>query len=300
MAKSLANLKLGCWILREKIGLGGTAEIWRADHLGGGVPAAIKVMHAEKAVQPVHVKSFQGEWELLSQLDHPGVPRVLERGVVDQRPAMAMEYVPGANVSSLLARRTPFPALGVLVQLAGIVDFLHRKRVVHGDLKLENLILNPQSQVKLVDFGTARRRHLLSPVTAIFAKPQARIFGTAAYLAPEIIAGKRSDFPSDLYALGVCAFALCVGRTPFEATRLSAKLRAHANEAAPTLAEMVPGFPPGPSSLIDRCLAKDPRHRPASAAEVEAAGRLIQSQLTQSALHRAIKQADDVFDLDAD
>lgn len=293
MAKSLTNLALGPFTLREMIGSGGIAEVYRADHRDdtgreGAKQYAVKVMRPERAVEKQQVKNFLEEYDTLQNLKHPGIPIVRRQGEVDGRPAFVMDLVPGNNLALMQADTKSFPGVRCLAELCTIAAFLHQQDIIHNDLKLENCMLRPDGSLVLLDFGSVRYPRRTSLIERLLPKMVPKmIFGTATYLAPELIQGKRPTFRTDVYALGVCAFYLLTGRPPFEEARQSGRLRANLNAPPPSLATRLPSVHPTVAAIIDRCLSKDPEARPAAATEVQAAAKLHLDKMRESTVIRA-------------
>ncbi len=292
MAKTLANQTIGPFILRELIGAGGIAEVYRADHRDEThleKQYAVKVMRPERAAEKEQVKNFLEEYDTLQALKHASVPVARRQGEVDGRPAFVMDLVPGHNLAVMQAKKMPFPAVRSLAELCAVAAFLHQQDIIHNDLKLENCIIRPDGGLVLVDYGSVRYPRRTSFIQRLFRKPSKSIFGTATYLAPELIQGERPTFRTDVYALGVCAFMMLTGKPPFEEARQSGRLRANLNAPPPSIAERMPGIHPTVAAVIDRCLSKDPESRPAAAPEVHAAAKLHLEKLHESEVHRVQK-----------
>jgi len=293
MAKVLTNLTLGPFTLREMIGSGGIAEVYRADHRDDtgrdeAKQYAVKVMRPERAVEKQQVKNFLEEYDTIQSLTHPGIPVVRRQGEVDGRPAFVMDLVPGSNLALLQTQPQSYPGVHCLAELCAVAAFLHQHDIIHNDLKLENCMLRPDGKLILLDYGSVRFPRRTSFLSKLLPKPQPKmIFGTATYLAPELIQGKRPTFRTDVYALGVCAFYLLTGKAPFEEARQSGRLRANLNAAPPSIAERLPGIHPTVATIIDRCLSKDPEARPSAAPEVHAAAKLHLEKLRESDVFRA-------------
>ncbi len=294
MARSLTNVAFGPYVLREIIGAGGIAEVYRADHRDDGHRAdhhgyAVKVMRPERALEKQQVKNFLEEFDTIQSLTHSAIPVARRQGEIDGRPAFAMDLVPGDNLAVIQAKKLSYPGVRCLAELCAVSGFLHQQDIIHNDLKLENCLLRPDGSLVLVDYGSVRFPRRTSFVQRLFAKPQKSVFGTATYLAPELISGKRPTFRTDVYALGVCAFLLLTGKPPFEESRQSGRLRANLNAAPPSIAGRVPGIHQAVAAIIDRCLAKDPEARPTSATEVNAAAQMHLTKLRESEVHRAVR-----------
>lgn len=259
---SLLGYTIGSFALRELIGFGGVAEVYRAVHTESGKEHAIKVLRSERLGDRDKVKAFGDEYRWLTRLNHPGIPAARRTAEIAGRPCFIMDLVPGENLAALLAKGKPLRGVPSLLALTGIVAYLHERRLVHNDLKLENTILRPDGGLSLVDFGSVREQAADNVITRFFTRRPTQIFGTATYLSPELIAGKRPTTASDVYALGVCAFLLLSGKPPFAAERASGRLRANASEEPPSIRERLPQLPPTVVTAIDACLAKRPEDRP--------------------------------------
>jgi eukaryotic-like serine/threonine-protein kinase len=191
---------------------GGMGHVFLCRHTGLGVPAAVKVVPFDAS--PQVSERILAEAELLSELEHPNIVRLLEVGSLDdESPYLLMEFVPGSELSrpvdggrTLAVQQT----LRVLDQAAGALDYLHERGIVHRDVKPQNLLLDARanSAVKLIDFGIAVRT---GGNTFDFARALA---GTPGYMAPEQAAGASCSPAVDRYALGALALELLTGRPP--------------------------------------------------------------------------------------
>jgi serine/threonine protein kinase len=288
MAETLINQSVGPYVVREPISAGGVAEVFRVQHRTDHSVLALKVLRPERQAEKHHLKAFNDEFDLLSRLDHPGIPKARRREEIKGRACILMDFVPGQTLHALQSHAGRFDAITAFLQLTGITAYLHREGVVHNDLKLENAILRPDGSLALVDFGNAR----IGQKKGIFARLLGKrepTFGTPTYLAPELISGEGSpSFRSDCYSLAVCCFILLSGEPPFNYDRKSARLRAAVNQAAPTLRGRVPSVSSSFSKLVDTCLAKDPAQRLDSAEVLHNGLKLV---LKASGVH-AVKAID--------
>lgn len=269
--RSLVNVQVGPYTLRTQIGLGGAAEVWHATHVDDERAYAVKLLRPEHREDVNQLKALETEFSILEQLRHKALTPGRRWVEIDDRSGYVMDLVPGMNMSVALARKLPFNGLHCLRDLVDVVAFLHENELIHNDIKLENCILRPEGSLALVDLGNVRRMQWTNVITGFFRRPAQQIFGTATYLAPELIAGKRPTVKSDLYAIGVCTFLFLTGKPPFMADTNDERLRANISETPPGLASRIPGIPPGPAAILDRCLAKKADARPESAEEVLAA-----------------------------
>jgi len=254
--------------LRELIGVGGTAEVYRASLRGSVIDCAVKVLHRERLEERDKVKAFHNEFEILHRLTCPGVPVAQKRGEIDGRPCFQMDLVAGDTLAALQASHAILPGPSLLLAVTRIVAHLHEHNLVHNDLKLENMILGPDGGLTLIDFGSAREARD-SVIARLFQRKAEQIFGSITYLAPELLAGNRPSPESDVYALGVCAFLLLAGVPPYSAgkaqDRPSERLRRLQQARIPSIKDHVRNLPPLIATAIDASLAKDPERRPADA-----------------------------------
>jgi serine/threonine protein kinase len=151
--------------------------------------------------------------------------------------------------------------LPILVRLADAVAYAHSHHVIHRDLKPGNILLTPDQEVKILDFGIAARLD-----TGTTAGPA--VCGTPYYMAPEQIRGQDTTPATDIYALGATSFHLATGRPPFKDGNV---IEAHIKQTPPDPQELAPGLPPGLGPVILQCLEKDPQKRFASAADLREA-----------------------------
>jgi serine/threonine-protein kinase len=257
----LFNQSFGSYILRDLIGGGGVAEVWRAEHRTDQQPVAVKVMRPERLADRFHVRSFAREQEVLRDLQHPGIPRIRHQGELAGRPGFALDFIPGQTLVEACKQRD-LPRIQALSELCDIVEHLHSRNIVHNDLKLENVLWRTTGGVVLVDFGNVRRLGPVREITSMFLREPPRAFNTATYVAPELLTGGKATCASDVYALGVCAFLVLTGQPPFTDKTQSAKLRAHATATPPAIRGRIPTLPAAQAQVMDACLAKFASARP--------------------------------------
>jgi serine/threonine-protein kinase len=284
---SLINATIGPFVVRQQIGAGGVAEVFRVEHVDDQRSFALKILRPERLAEKDKVKAFEEEFRWLNKLKHPGLPVARRTGEIHGRPCFIMDYVPGETLAQLQSARKPIRGVSALTQLLEVCAYLHEHRVIHNDIKLENCIQRPDGRVLLVDFGSAREVQSDNVITRFFTRKATQIFGTATYLAPELIAGKRPTLLTDVYALGVCCHLLLTGRPPFDATRQSGRLRANVSEVPPSIRERLTSLAPGFAIPIDACLSKSPDERPADARVLLRELKDLPRALTESTVFRA-------------
>jgi beta-lactam-binding protein with PASTA domain/predicted Ser/Thr protein kinase len=262
----------------DLLGRGGMAEV----HLGRdtrlGRVVAIKLLRTDLARDPIFQARFRREAQSAAALNHSAIVAVYDTGeeqVVDgggalvALPYIVMEYVEGRTLRELLFERGPLE-LSLAVELtAGVLsalEYSHRAGIVHRDIKPANVMLTPDGDVKVMDFGIARA---LADVSATMTQTQA-VIGTAQYLSPEQARGETVDPRSDLYSAGCLLFELCTGRPPFVADSPVAVAYQHVREAPPRPSSLNPAIGEALDRVILHSLAKDRETRYQSAAEFRA------------------------------
>ncbi|MHC4959086.1 MAG: serine/threonine-protein kinase [Planctomycetota bacterium] len=198
----------------ELIGRGGMGEVYRATQLSLNRPVAIKVLPESLAEDKRFLDRFEREVDILSRLSHPAIVTVFERGEVDGRPYLAMEYVEGTSLRAVL-KQGPLPptdALVIVRAVLGALEHAHKKGIIHRDIKPENILLAPGGVVKVADFGLSRLVHgeELTRLTQSLVA-----LGTYEYMAPEQREqSKDCDERTDLYATGVVLYETIAGELP--------------------------------------------------------------------------------------
>jgi serine/threonine-protein kinase len=257
----------GRYEVERTLGRGGMATLYLARDGRLQRHVALKVLADDLSGDGAFRERFVREARLAARLSHPNVVRVFDAGETDGRPYIVMEYVPGETVADVLARRgkpSPAEAVDIAAQACDGLQHAHEHGLVHRDVKPQNLLVRDDGCVKLADLGIARAAestHLTQLGT---------ILGTAAYLSPEQAAGEEVTAAADVYALGAVLYELLTGRPPYEFSSL-AELTAKqgAGEIVPPR-DLDPAVPEQLEAVLMRCLARDPRFRPASAAELGA------------------------------
>ncbi|PWU22868.1 MAG: hypothetical protein C5B48_09575 [Candidatus Rokuibacteriota bacterium] len=240
--------------------------VYLATHQRLGRKAALKVIAADLAHDHGFRARFLRESELAASLDHPNVIPIYDAGEADGALYLAMRYVDGPSLQSVISERgslAPADTLRIAEQVGGALDAAHRAGLVHRDVKPANILLAEQgSHAYLCDFGLARRTDSTELTrTGIF-------LGTVDYCAPEQIEGRPLDGRTDVYSLGCVVFHCLVGRPPFVRDSEFAVLQAHLKDPPPSLSELQPGLPSSLDRAIAEAMAKDRDARYATAHEL--------------------------------
>ena len=248
--------------VRSRIAHGGMATVYLATDTRLDRQVALKVMHAELARDEEFVSRFIGEAKSVARLSHPNIVAVFDQGSDGQFLYLAMEYVPGRTLRSLLRERGRFPAdaaLGITDAILSGLAAAHAAGIVHRDVKPENVLLTADGRCKVCDFGLAR---------AQAATGQTRtglVIGTVAYIAPEQVTGHVTDFRTDVYAAGVLLFELLTGHQPHTGESPLAVAYKHVNSDVPAPSDWIDGVPRALDLLVLAATSRDPQRRPANA-----------------------------------
>ena len=253
---------IGPYRVVRPVAQGGMAEVYEVEDPATGEHLALKLLMAAATAVP----RFAREYEAMVRLNHPNVVRVYTWGVYENAPWMTLELVAGTVVQAYaksLGRpgtdRRTFEVLRVARDLALALDYVHRRGIVHRDLKSANVLMLPDGRVKLIDFGTAALSHARQVITS-----DREFVGTYAYAAPEQIQGQRVDALTDLYSFGVLLYRLLSGRRVFEDEDPRALARRHIKERPIPLRDIVPALPERVEELVNQLLEKRPADRPRS------------------------------------
>jgi serine/threonine-protein kinase len=264
--------RLGRYRLQAPIGRGGQGEVWLARDPAAGRNVALKVLRGSDA-SPVELRLFEREAELASRLESPHTVRIYDFGASDDGVYfLAMEHLDGADLRTLCRGHGPMPAgraVRFAIQACRSLEEAHGKRLVHRDIKPSNLfaarIGDAFDHLKVLDFGIARSLEDDERLTRTGA-----VRGTPAYLAPERCRGLPATPAADLYGLGATLYELLTGAPPFTGDDAEVIGQQLAATPAPVRAR-APAIDAEVERIVMRCLAKEPRERFASAAELRAA-----------------------------
>ncbi len=249
-----AGQRLGNYHLSQLLGNGGFAEVYLGEHIYLKTLAAIKVLEMELANDALD--SFLNEARTIARLEHPNIVRVLDFGMEDQTPFLVMSYAPSGTLRQLYPRGTILPSTSIVAyvkQIAAALQYAHDKKLIHRDVKPENMLLGANNEVLLSDFGLAI---IAKSASSIHLQDRA---GTIAYMAPEQLEGKPCA-ASDQYALGVVVYEWLTGSVPFNGFDLQIALQ-HVQLDPPALREKVPSISPAVERVVMKALAKDPAQR---------------------------------------
>jgi tetratricopeptide (TPR) repeat protein/predicted Ser/Thr protein kinase len=259
--------------LLEPLGSGGMGVVYRAEDTTLGRTVALKFLPPQIVHDPKQVQRFREEARTASVLNHPNICTIYEVAEEHGELFIAMEFVEGKPLSESI-REGGMPASSVIRygrQIAGALEHAHARGVIHRDLKPLNIVITPDGDAKILDFGLAKRtdpndvnRKTLQAATA----SSVGLAGTMPYMAPEQLEGQEATARSDIWALGIVLYEMASGERPFKGDNLYRLCTGIIQEAFPPLAETVPV---GLATVIGRCLEKEPPRRYQRSSEVRAA-----------------------------
>lgn len=279
----------------EQIGQGGMGAVYRAQHRLMNRPVAVKLINSQLIRHPQAVERFRREVQAAAQLAHPNIVAAYDAEQAGDVHFLAMEFVEGTDLSDVVLHRGPLPvaeACEYVRQAALGLQHAHEKGMVHRDIKPHNLMLSPDGQVRILDFGLAgfatEEAYLESEeapesnddTTPIHLTTIGSVMGTPDYIAPEQARDAHSaDIRADIYSLGCTLHFLLSGKPVFEADSVVDKLKAHASADLPQLVDSRVDASPELQDILDRMLAKNADDRfQTPAAVAEALGAFLEPQ----------------------
>ena len=290
--------------IEQLLGQGGMGAVYRATHLGTKRTVAVKVIQPQLSAHDQFVARFRREAEAAGRLRHPNVVDVTDFGLAQTADGpvayLVMEYLDGCSLADIVSEEGALPipwVIDILEQVCSAVETAHQAGIIHRDLKPDNIWLEPNGRggytVKVLDFGLVKLREtdptlpqtphsvtetLFSATSeesaTLIKSPTMQdgnltavgsVMGTPFYMSPEQCRGERLDARSDIYSLGVVAYRLLTGETPFKGSPMSV-IELHKTAAAPPIREKKRKVPRKMARVVMAALAKDPAERPQSAA----------------------------------
>jgi serine/threonine protein kinase len=263
----------GRYLLQEMIGRGGMATVYRATDSVLDRPVAVKLLHPGISNEPQFVEQFLNMERHIARLFHPHLVTIFDAGKADEGCFVVMEYVAGGSLRNLLADGRALPVADVtriVSQIADALQLLHSERIIHGDIKPDNILLDEDGNAKLVDFGIA---HLATITGGLSAQS---LSGSIPYLAPEQLQSGRADARSDIYALGLVTYELLAGRKAFDGENWVAVAAQRLARDPDPLRTVRAELPAEIEQIVLRALAREPGERFTSSEEFRQA--LLQVQ----------------------
>ncbi|HSS67988.1 MAG TPA: PASTA domain-containing protein [Nocardioidaceae bacterium] len=253
------------YLVGSRIARGGMATVYEATDLRLDRLVALKIMPQALADDETFSQRFVREARAAARLTHPNVVAVYDQGEDAGVLFLAMEYVPGRHtLRDVIRDESPLPpqrALSILEEILKAIAAAHEAGLVHRDIKPENVLITPQGQVKVADFGLARA---ISSATAATATGGV-LMGTVSYLPPELVTDGTADARADVYALGVLAFEMLTGAKPHTGDSPIQVAYKHVHDDVPAPSTLVDGIPPYLDAFVARATSRERDLRPADA-----------------------------------
>jgi serine/threonine protein kinase len=274
--ESLAEkgVSFGDYVVLQPISIGAMGHVYKARRKADGVIVSLKVIPKKLAGSEQFLKRLQREFNITSAIQHPNVVAGYELSEAHGHPFLAFEYVGGADLERLLVEHGPLSvanAIEITKRIAEGLAYLHKKGVVHRNIKPQSILVNVQGTVKIANLTMAveedARAFLGGRENNLTTMGQT--IGTVDYLPPEqAVDSHNVDGRADLYALGCTLHHLLIGKPPFKGRNAMEILKAHKSDPIPSLCKLRKDVPESLDELFQKLLAKRPADRPASAEEV--------------------------------
>jgi serine/threonine protein kinase len=251
----------------RKLGGGGMASVFLAEHAQLGRQVVLKVLHAHLARDPEMLERFRREAQAASELVHPNIVPIIDAGDAEGMLFTVMPYLAGGSMADRIARGTLPPAevASTVAQAATALDYAHRRGIVHRDVKPDNVLFDEDGHALVTDFGIAEARSQ-ARLTA-----SGRAMGTPHYMAPEQAMGKLVDGRSDVYSLGIVMYEGLVGFPPFDGPDAFAVGYKQVHEQPVPPQQVNSEVPQALADIVMRCLSKPPAARYARANDLAVA-----------------------------
>lgn len=249
LGQQIGNYRLTRWL-----GQGGFADVYLGEHIYLKTLSAVKMLHVQLSEKML--QNFLQEAQVIAALDHPNIVRILDYGLEKGNPYLVMSYAHNGSIRQVAPRKTrlqPERIATIVPQIASALDYAHQRKLIHRDVKPENMLVGLHEQVLLSDFG------LVIVAQSGNSQAEHKLVGTIPYTAPEQLQG-RVRFASDQYSLGIVTYEWICGEHPFTGTFAEIASQ-HLLNPPPSLCQKVPGLPTAVEQVIFKALAKDPTQR---------------------------------------
>ncbi len=278
---------LGHYRILEKLGQGGQATAYKAEDLRLGRPVVIKALRPELAATDAARRRFEREAFLCSALEHPNISALYDIGEDAGVRYLVMQYAEGSTLERFMAGRSlgTQATLALAIQVADALAVAHAHGIVHRDVKPSNVIVAPDGQAKVLDFGLAKMiggDGVPGLPAGDASDTQVGVpHGTLGYGSPEQASGAPVDHRSDIFSLGVVIYEMLTGRRPFRGKHAIDVLHAVLHERPLPVSQVNPRVPPGLQAIVERALAKEPGDRFPSMAAMRDELRALQRRLAR-------------------
>src|SRR5271165_3604727 len=284
--------RFGSYHVLQRLGAGGMGKVYRAKDIRLDREVAIKTLALDLSYQPEALARFEKEARAACALNHPNIVTIYELGQMNGTHYIAMELVAGETIREMLASG-PIPfrkAVAIAAQIADALAKAHEVGVVHRDLKPENLMVSADGMSKVLDFGLAKLRPVVTvPESAKTTSitEHGTVMGTVGYMSPEQATGAEVDFRSDQFSFGAVLYVMVTGLAAFRKKTYAETMAAILRDDPDRLAARVPQAPPPFIWIAERCLAKDPNQRYASTRELAVELAAVRDRLAEVPVRRS-------------
>ena len=265
MERLSSTVLSGRYRLESKLGSGGMSTVYLALDEVLDRPVAVKLLHREISEEADQLERFRREARAAARLSHPNLVGVIDAGEDDGRPYIVFEYIEGRTLKRRISDEGPLPvdeAVAYAIEIGRGLTAAHARKLVHRDVKPQNVLIDPDGRAKVTDFGIARSLEQKG-MTAT-----GRVLGTTDYVSPEQAMGEDVDERSDVYSLGVVLYEMLTGDVPFQAETQVGVAMKHVNEPMPDVQAKRPEVSAVVASVVDRATTKDSRDRYSTVAEM--------------------------------
>ena len=251
------GLRIGRYEVERQLGAGGMGSVYLAQDTSLRRPVALKFLSPRFCANEAFKARFMREARSAAALNHPNIVTVYEVGEYHDQLFIAMEYLRGSSLADLISLKPmPEPAIvDIMLQICDGLKAAHASKIIHRDIKPDNIHVDENGRVKLLDFGLAKggdEGNLTEAGTTL---------GTANYMSPEQAQGLEVDVRTDLFSLGVVMYEMVSGKQPFRRANVPATMYAILHEEPPLLADVCPGASPQIQQVVNRAIEKDPSLR---------------------------------------
>lgn len=259
MPIKIGTLLDGRYSINMRIGHGGMAEVYEATDVIFKNRVAIKLIKEDVMKNPVNLRRFENEATIAASLNHPNIVKVYNNGKYNGVPYIVNELVKGQTLKDILDFRGALSfneSIDIMCQLTSALDYAHKHKIIHRDVKPDNIFVLSDGSIKLGDFGIATANGISEDTAS-----SKDIIGSVHYLAPEISKGKPASFQSDIYAAGITFFELITGHVPFDSENAVSIAVSHIKDKFPSPKKYIPNCPKEIERIIFKATKKDPSER---------------------------------------
>ena len=248
----------------SELGRGGMATVYRAHDPISNREVAVKVLPREMLHNLITRSRFKRELKLIASLEHPAIVPVYDVGEDDSQPYFVMRYMSGGSLTEMIekGRLSLTDAALIIGRLAAALDHAHARKIIHRDIKPDNVLFDGSGNPYLSDFGVAKLTE-----SAVSATGE-EVIGTPAYISPEQARGEKVDARADIYGLGAILYEMLAGERPYSGETVIGIALQHVNEPIPDIRKIRPDLPPAVDQIIKTAMAKEKQNRYAAAMDM--------------------------------